>query len=122
MKGHLRASKKKMSRLKRIIVRERADKAVAVATQAAAQAAAAAAAAKQAHSDLVRDTQVRVADGCSTVWLLVDSTCGCWSIHCKSDEIYCILHKCTRFMLMAVPMSAQASTWQPNVTPQEFSI
>ncbi|KAK9858850.1 hypothetical protein WJX84_009351 [Apatococcus fuscideae] len=57
MKGHLRASKKKMSRLKRIIVRERADKAVAVATQAAAQAAAAAAAAKQAHSDLVRDTQ-----------------------------------------------------------------
>lgn len=59
MRGHIASSKnKKMSRLKRIIVRERADKAVAQASQAASQAAAAAAAAKQAHADLVRDMQV----------------------------------------------------------------
>ena len=59
MRGHLRtSSKKKMSRLKRIIVRERAEKAVALASQAAAQAAAAAATAKQAHADLVQAMQV----------------------------------------------------------------
>ncbi|KAK9818831.1 hypothetical protein WJX74_008862 [Apatococcus lobatus] len=60
MRGHIASSKnKKMSRLKRIIVRERAEKAVAVASQAASQATASAAAAKQAHADLVRDMQER---------------------------------------------------------------
>ena len=58
MRGQIASSKnKKMSRLKRIIVRERADKAVALASQAASQAAASAAAAKQAHMDLTRDMQ-----------------------------------------------------------------
>ena len=61
MRGHLRSnSKKKMSRLKKIIVRERADKAVAMASQAASQAAATSASAKQAHADLTRDMQVRL--------------------------------------------------------------